>query len=104
MGLDEVRELLFRRAYDAKRIDAFRNPVLSLVPLTKNWRAALVPRGGEQDRDWKAKPLDVSVEMREEFLPLTGRQERIDQNDGVGRLVVHAADSGRRCPAPQAVG
>jgi hypothetical protein len=61
-----------------------------------------VPAVGEEDRDGTAESLDVAVEMREEPLLFAGGHERIEQDDGIGRLVVHAPDVRRR-PAPEAV-
>jgi hypothetical protein len=59
-----------------------------------------VPGVGEEDRNGTAEPLDVAVEMREELLLLAGGHERVEQDDGIGRLVVHASDIRRR-PAPE---
>jgi hypothetical protein len=100
VGPDEVRQLLLRRALDRIDLDALRHPVVRPVALAQDRRAALVPRRGEEDRNRKAEPLDVAIEIGEERLLLAGRQQRIDQHDGVGRLVVDATDLGRHKRAP----
>ena len=72
---DEVRELLLRRAFDPVRLDRLRDVVVGVIAIAQERRAALVPRGCEQDRDGQAEPLDVAVEIREEALLFAGRQE-----------------------------
>jgi hypothetical protein len=76
--------------------------------------AALVPVHRAQDDDGAVGPFDVAVEGRPEAVLLAGRNERVDEDDGVGALVIDTSDVARpalvavpvgmrRRPAPETV-
>jgi hypothetical protein len=67
---DEVGNLL---RLDGIDLDGRRHTIVGGIPLAQSRCAALVPDRGEQDRDGKAEPLDVAVEVREELFLLARR-------------------------------
>jgi hypothetical protein len=93
---DQVRDPFVDRV----GFHALRQAIAAAVSRTQDRRAELTPRGGEEDRDGKAEPLEVAVEVGEECLLLAGGQEWIEEDDRVRRLVVDAACLRRR-PAPE---
>ena len=65
---------------------------LAAVALGDRVRAAGVPLDGQQDAHRLRDALDVAVEGAPEPLLVLGRDERIDEDDRLRRLVVDAAD------------
>ncbi len=51
-----------------------------------------VPEDRDQDVHGAARPLDVAVEGAPESLGFVSGHERVDEDDAVARLAVHAAD------------
>ena len=81
------------------------------VPLHDLAGASRVPEDRDEDVNREVGALHIPVEGVPEprRLRLVARDERVDQDDRVGRLVVDAADLVMpllmpRCPAPEAIG
>jgi hypothetical protein len=77
-----------------ERLDTGRERPVRRGPVALRDRlgAPAVPRDGEQDQHRLARSLDIAVERAPEPLLVLRRDERIDEDDRVGSLVVDAAD------------
>ena len=71
---------------------AARSPESAAVAPDDVGRASRVPEDSDEDVHRPPRALDVAVEHPPEQVGLVGRDERIDQQDGVGRLPINAAD------------
>ena len=90
--LDSLRQ--HRRVYHATQPRAPRRvcPHGRVVARHDRLGASRVPRGGQHHDHRPADALDITVEGAPEALLVLGRHERVDEDDRVRSLVVHATD------------
>jgi TetR/AcrR family transcriptional regulator, cholesterol catabolism regulator len=112
---DEERDLVLVRRACGERFHSCGKVAADLAVVTAcdELGIATVPRRGQQDTHGLSHPLHVGIERAPELLLFAAWQERIDEDDGIRRFVVHAQNvlrplvarlplRVRREPVPQA--